>query len=72
LPEVSTYVRIVTDVIERKDQNVATYERKLSHVNLIILDHGNRPITVSPRRAMSSTWQKDGATLQGWRMSLGP
>jgi hypothetical protein len=47
LPEVSTYVRMVTDVIERKDQKVAIYEHKLSHVNLVILDHGNRLITVS-------------------------
>jgi len=50
LPEVSTYVRMVTDVIERKDQKVAIYEHKLSHVNLVILDHGNRLITVSPEQ----------------------
>ena len=50
MPEVSTYVRMVADVIERKDQKVATYERNLSHVNLIILDHGNRLISVSPEQ----------------------
>lgn len=48
LPEISTYVRMVASVVERKSQKLAVYEHGLSHVNLIILDHSDRLITTSP------------------------
>lgn len=48
LPEVSSYARMVADTIKHKDRKLATYERGLSHVNLIVLDHGKRLLTTSP------------------------
>jgi hypothetical protein len=48
LPQVSRYVRMVVDKIDRKDRKLEAYERGLSHVNLIVLDHEKRLITTSP------------------------
>ncbi len=59
LPEVSTYVRAVAAAIERKDQKVARYERGLSHVNLIVLDHGNRLITEPPEQFYPLFYTRD-------------
>ena len=53
LPEVSTYAQMAAATIERKGQKLATYERGLSHVNLIILDHGSRLITAPPEQFYS-------------------
>lgn len=52
-PEVSTYAQMVAATIERKGQKVAAYMRGLSHVNLIILNHGTRLITASPEQFYS-------------------
>ena len=47
-PSVSTYVRMIADTIERKDKKREGYETSLSHVNLVILDHEKRLLTLPP------------------------
>lgn len=48
LPETSEYVQMIATVISKKDKKLVGYSPNLSHVNLIILDHGKRLITTSP------------------------
>lgn len=48
LPEVASYVQMVAAAIKRKDHKLASYDRDLSHVNLIMFDQGTRLITTSP------------------------
>lgn len=48
LPEVSSYVQMVAAAIKRKDHKLASYDRDLSHTNLIMFDQGTRLITTSP------------------------
>lgn len=48
LPEVSSYVQMVATAIKRKDHKLVSYDRDLSHVNLIIFDQGTRLTTTSP------------------------
>ncbi len=48
LPEVPACVRMIAAAIEQKDQKLMSYESGLNHVNLIMLDHGHRLMTLSP------------------------
>lgn len=48
LPPVPTYVRMVTDIIERKDKKLEGYKASLSHVNLVIFDNEKRLLTLPP------------------------